>query len=256
MYAETRLTAAMVSMVRGIEAPPVPMAAIRDRMTAPLAAGPRRIPFARYAIAAAAAVALFFAIFPKASLALFERIVVNSYAAAHRLMDWTPPPPPPKSLEAAQKSVQLSLAAAQRKVDFTIVPPAGVPSDAVFVRIASMPSLAYDETTHRWSKGTLALAFEYRRSGGRTFSLQAEKDDPRLDLPGKYMWFADDLPGGKVAMTKHLHFAWRNGDQMMSTDEDEGITATEIQTIRAAMRGEAIVHNNVHPTIVKRYQLP
>ena len=264
MYADDRLCTAIDSMVRGIDAPSVPITAIRTRMAAPLDAPltRRRIPLARYAVAAAAVLTLFFAAFPKVSLAVvgrFETIVVDGYAAAsrmvHRLTGWTEPPPPPKSLDAAQKSKQLSLAAAQRKVDFTIVPPVGVPSDAAFVRIATMPSLVYDYKTLRWSKGVPALSFEFRRSQGRSFSLMAQIDDPRVDIPGKYIWAVDEAPGGKVVMEKHEHFAWKNGDQMMSAEEDTGISAAEIRAIRDAMHGEPVVHD-AKPSLVKRYLIP
>lgn len=256
MYGDARLSAAMESMLGGTDAPPAPMSAIRVRMAAPIVPAARRSNHvARYALAAAAAIVLFFAIFPKASLALFERIVVNSYAAAHRLMDWTPPPPPPKALDEAQRSQQLSLAAAQAKVDFTIVPPAGLPPDAVFTGIDTMPALIYDKAKRVWSKSAPALQFDYKRSGGRTFSISAEKDDPRTGPYGKYMWHVDDLPGGKVAMTKHARFIWKNGDQMMSAIEDDGISAAEILAIRAAMHGHDIAHD-ARETVVKRYRLP
>lgn len=250
----------MEVLMRGIDAPPVPMSAIRDRMVAPL--GPlarRRIPLARYSLATAAGIALFFAIFPKTSLALFERIVVNSYAAAdsmiYHVTGWMPPPPPPKSLEAAQKSERLSLAAAQAKVDFTIVPPAGVPSDAVLTRIDTMPVLVYDKTKHRWSQGSPALVFEYSRSGGRTFSLQAEQDDPRTGPVGAHIWRADDLPGGKVSLTRFRRFVWKNGNQLMTAIADEGIAPAEVLAIRSAMHGQTIVHD-ARETIVKQYRLP
>lgn len=260
MYADARLTQAMESMVRGIDAPAVPMSGIRDRMAAPLAAPARHAtPSARFALAAAAAIALFFAIFPKTSLALFEQVVVNSYAAAdsmiYHVTGWMPPPPPPKSLEAARKSERLSLAAAQARVDFTIVPPAGVPSDAVLTRIDTMPVLVYDKTKHRWSQGKPALQFEYSRSSGRTFSLQAEKDDPRTGPVGAHIWRSDDLPGGKVSLTKFQRFAWKNGDQLMTAIADEGIAPAEVLAIRSAMHGQTIAHN-LRETIVRQYRLP
>lgn len=256
MYADARLSEALESMMRGIVVSPVPMTAIRSRMGSALPfPKPRRVPLARYALAAAAAFALFFAVFPKTSLALFERIVVDSYAAAHRLMNWTPPPPPPKSLEASEKSQRLSLAAAQAKADFTIVLPVGIPSDAVLTGIDTMPVLIYDKTTHRWSKGAPALSFDYRRSGGREFSLQAERDDPRIAVPHKFIWRADDLPGGKVSLTKFERFAWKNGDQMTTAIADEGITPAEVLAIRSAMHGQTIVHH-APETIVKQYRLP
>lgn len=263
MYADARLSAATDSMMRGIAVPPAPTAAIRARMTAPPAVpSPRRFPLWRYAIAAAAAIALVFAIFPRTSLAVierFERIVVASYAAAdsvaRRVTNWTPPPPPPKSLDAAQRSQQVSLVAAQAEVNFRIVPPAGLPGDAVFSRIDTMPSLVYDYKKHRWSKGVPALSFEYRRSGNRTFSLMVENDDPHVDIPGNHVWSVDELPNGKVLMEKHEHFAWKNGGQMMSATEDTGITAAEIEAIRDAMHGKPVIHY-AKPSLVKRYRLP
>lgn len=257
MYADARLSATMESMVLGIAAPPVPMVAIRARMAAPPAsAARRRVPFARYALAAAAAIALFFAIFPKASLAVlerFEHIVVDSYAAAYKVMGWTPPPPPPESLKAGA-SQRLSLAAAQAKEPFTIVVPAGVPADSTLTSIRTMPVLVYDKETKRWSKGTPAIDFRYERSGNRDFSLMAEADDPRLGPTSKYIYVASDLPGGKVELIKHERFQWKNGNQLMTAIEDDGISAVEIQAVRSAMHGEAIAHFP-RSTIEKSYVL-
>jgi len=236
----------MESMVRGIDAPPVPTSAIRARIEAPVApiAG-GRLPFARYALAAAAAIALFFAIFPKPSLAVlerFEHIVVDSYAAAYKVMGWTPPPAPPKSLEAGLASQRLSLAAAQARESFTIVVPAGVPADATLASIHTMPVLVYDKTAKRWSKGAPAIDFRYKRSRGREFEVMAEEDDPRLGPTHRYVYFANDLPAGKIELVKHERFQWKNGRQLMTAIEDDGISAAEIQAIRAAMHGEPIAH--------------
>lgn len=258
MYADARLTEAMQTMVRGIDAPAVPMTAIRSRMAAPLApVVRRRIPLARYGLATAAAVALFFAIFPKASLAVldrFEHIVVDSYAAAYKVMGWTPPPPPPKSLEAGLASQRLSLAAAQAKEPFTIVVPAGVPTDATLTSIHTMPVLIYDKASKRWSKGTPAIDFRYKRAGNREFEVMAEEDDPRLGPTHKYVYAANDLPGGKVELVKHERFQWKNGSQLMTAIEDDGISAAEIQTLKATMHGEPIAHFS-RGTIEKSYLL-
>jgi hypothetical protein len=249
----------MESMVRGIDAPPVPMSAVRDRIAAPL--GPQvrpHIPFLRYALAAAAAIALFFAIFPKASLAVidrFERIVVNSYAAAYRVMGWTPPPEPPKALETGAAAQRVSLKEAQAKVAFTIVAPVGLPSGSTLAAIQTLRVLVYDKTTRKWSKASPAIEFDYDRPGKRQFALMAVKDDPRTGPPSKYVYEALDLPGGRVELIKHAHFDWRNGDQVMAATEDDGITSAEIQAIRAAMHGEAVIHS-AHTTVEKQYLLP
>jgi hypothetical protein len=254
MPAESRIARVLESMLSAIDSPPSPTRAILDRAAAALPAEPRRIrPYARFALVAAATIALVFAIFPKTSVALIERIVVDSYAAAYRVIGWTPPPNPPKALDKAAESEQVSLAAAQTRVPFRIVPPAGLPSDAVLTGIHTMPVLSYDEAKHVWSKDSPTLAFEYRRADGRAFQLVAEKDDPRTGAPPRSIFEAEDLPGGKVALTRRAHYAWTNGDQMISVNAN-GITVAEIKAICAAMNGQP-VHHNARETVTKRYSL-
>ncbi|HTU81757.1 MAG TPA: hypothetical protein VMF61_06485 [Candidatus Acidoferrales bacterium] len=242
-----------------VDVPPVPMASILNRAAIAAPANSRRVPpYARLAYIAAAAAALAFAIVPKASIAVIERIVVDSYSAAYRVMGWTPPPSPPKPLAdktsaEAHASEATSLAAARSKVAFALVPPAGLPSDAVLVAIRVMPVLSYDTATRVWSKDSPALQFEYRRPGGRAFEIMAEKDDPRTGPPSKFVYEAQDMPGGKVALAKRAHFAWTNGDQLTSMTAD-GVTPAEITAIRSAMNGRPVVH---HPTetVVKQIYL-
>jgi hypothetical protein len=241
MYADGRLSEAMEDMVRAIVAPAVPMTAIRARMAAPLhAAAERRKPLSRYALVAAAAIAIFFAIFPKASLALFERIVANSYAEVYRIIGFTPPPPPPKMLTRGLNVQTVSLAAAQADVSFGLVPPAGLPADAKLVDIRTEPTLTYSNATKKWTKGMPTVAFRYRRESGAGFVLMAENYDPAAGPPPKYMYEGDDLPGGKVALSKYPHFAWRNGDQLMSVTADAGVTPAEVAAIQTAMHGVPI----------------
>lgn len=253
MLAESRIAAVLESMLSAIDSPPSPTRAILDRAATVLPAEPRRIrSYTRFGLVAAATIALVFAIFPKTSVALIERIVVDSYAA-YRVIGWTPPPNPPKALDKAAESEQVSLAAAQSRVPFRIVPPAGLPSDAVLAGVHTMPVLSYDEAKHVWSKDSPALTFEYRRADRRTFQVVAEKDDPRTGTPPRSIFEAEDLPGGKVALTKRAHYAWTNGDQMTSVTAD-GITVAEIEAICAAMNGEP-VHHNAPETVTKRYSL-
>ncbi|MBV8283407.1 MAG: hypothetical protein JO175_02095 [Candidatus Eremiobacteraeota bacterium] len=251
-------------MLSTIAVPPVPLAAILARASVVPPEGtrafaPRSRPYLRFAVAAAAALVLTCALLPRASLAVFERFVFESGAAAdrffHQHSTWTPPPPPPETLERQLSFERVSLAAAQAKVRFAIVPPVGVPADAALTAIETVPVLVYDKSTKSWAKGSPALSFEYRRSRGREFSLWAEEDDARTGVPPKYMWDAEDLPGGKVSLTKYAHFAWVNGGQMTSATEGDGISAAEIAAIRAAMHGQPVVHT-VPETIEKRYGVP
>jgi len=253
MLAESQIASAIGRMLSAIEVPPAPVRAILDRgVTAP-PEHRRGRPYARVALVAAATIALVFLVFPKASLALIDRIVVDGYAAAYRVMGWVPPPNPPKSLEHAGASEALSLAAARTKVRFAIVPPAGLPRDAEFAGIHTVPVLSYSKADRVWSKDSPALAFEYRRSDGRTFELTLEKDDPRTGPPPRFMYEAEDLPGGKIAMIKRAHYAWTNGKQMTSITAD-GITPSEIEAIRVAMKGQSVRHDATE-TITKRYSL-
>ena len=147
----------------------------------------------------------------------------------------------------------MSLAKAEAKVSFHVVPPAGVPSDARLEEIATVGVLVYDKRQKLWSKDWPALSFTYRRTDGREFGLMAERDDARTGPPSNHMWLAEDLPGGKVALTKYARFSWVNGDQMMSVTTD-GLTAAEIEAIRAAMHGQPVVHNATE-SIERRYTL-
>lgn len=261
MYADARLSAAIESMVRGIEAAPAPISAIRVRMSAPLVLAPRRkTSFTRYVVAAAAVIALFFAIFPKTSLALVEGIVVNGYQAVWKVIGWTPPPRPSKTLERSVVSESGSLAAAQSKATFRIVPPAGLPSGIVSAKIQTNPMLIYTKASNSWSKGPVSVWFTYRLADGRTLQLMAEPYDPRTGLPPKYIFEGDEAGHGRVALTKNAHYAWRNGDQVMSATEGDGITSRDIEAIRNAMHGvELRAWEPGQPdssTIVKQYRLP
>ncbi len=237
------------------------MAAIRARMATPLAATRPRTPLARYAVAVAAAIALFFAIFPQASLALVERIVVNGYAAAYKVMGWTPPPDPSKALDKKTTVTQTgSLAEAQSRVAFRIVPPAGLPAGVVSAKIQTNRALTYLKATRSWSEGPVVVWFTYSLSDGSTLQLTAEQYDPRTGPPPKYMFEGEDLPHGRVGLTKFAHYAWRNGDQIMSATEGDGITGREIEAIRDAMHGvELKAWKPGDPnteSVEKRYRLP
>lgn len=147
-----------------------------------------------------------------------------------------------------------TLEAAQRRVSFRIVPPAGLPPDVTRERIWTTPTLVYSKVTHRWSKGDAVVTFSFDRLRGRTFTLLAERFDPRFGPPPAYV-FEDDSTGGRM-LVKHRHFAWRNGDQMMSANQDQTIGAAEIEAVRKAMAGiplpEAVTAHELNEGTLER----
>ncbi|MBC5829052.1 MAG: hypothetical protein GIW98_02535 [Candidatus Eremiobacteraeota bacterium] len=56
----------------------------------------------------------------------------------------------------------------------------------------------------------------------------------------------DAAPNGHPLLERHEHFAWRNGNQVMSVSEGEGISATEIEAIRVAMHGDVLPRRELH----------
>jgi hypothetical protein len=176
-----------------------------------------------------------------------------------KVIGWTPPPPPPASLPSVRPVQAANLAQAQAKADFPIVAPAGLPADVISSTISVTPAQVYSKVTHSWHTGSPFVTFAYKRNGGRSFALRAERYDPQTGPPPKYMYSSDDAPGGKIALAKHANFTWRNGDQVMSASEDDGITAAEILAIQQAMQGVTVPERqtglNDSGTIVKRYVL-
>jgi hypothetical protein len=240
MFTESRIAGAMQAMVLGIEAPPVPLDAIRRRILLARPQHVRRF----YAAAAAAAAALVLAL-PRLAPGFTQTIEQQVEAITH----WTPPPPAPASVESAMRLRAGTLAAAQARVDFTIVPPAGLPRDVVSEKIATIPTGVYSYAMHRWSVGRAAVWFIYKRAGGREFTLLADRFDPREGAPSKRIFEADERKW-------HDKFTWLNGDQVTSAIADETISATEIERIRTAMRGAAVRGFDPHASIVKQYRLP
>jgi hypothetical protein len=99
--------------------------------------------------------------------------------------------------------------------------------------------------------------FIYRRPGDRTFSLSAERVDPRDGPPSKYIFEDRGVRNGHIVVLRHDKFTWRNGEQVMTAVADEGISAAEIAQIRDAMNGTEIpgVWPPQHGSIEKMYRL-
>ncbi len=236
MFIDARITAALDTMLGGIEAPPVPLAKIRRKtaQSRPIVGSASR--FYPPAVAAAAAVLLVFAL-PAVAPGFTQTIQAEIAAILH----WKPPPPPPKSVASALRSQTGSLAAAQARVSFKIVAPAGLPKNVVSEKIVMTPTGVYSKIKHLWSVGSPAVTFIYRRADGRTFMLMADRFDPREGPPSKYMFEdMDRMQNGREVIVRRERFTWRNGDQSMSAVAGEGISASEIAGVRIAMDGIAV----------------
>lgn len=246
MFTDERLIAALTAMVRGIDTPPAPLHEIQQKIARSDAAPPRPSRNLRPALAIAAAVAVLVAAFPSTSLGLVQTIEAR-YRSALQAMGGIAPPSAPKALVSTLTPQIATLASAQSRVGFTITPPAGLPHDVVSARIHTIPTGIYSKITRSWKTGPSEVTFTYRRSGGRSFDLLADRFDPQAGLPSKYLFEAlDPAPDGRPVIVKHERFAWRNGNQVMTAIAAESLSASEIQAIRIAMRGVALPRRNPH----------
>jgi hypothetical protein len=234
MVADSELSNSFESMLESIDVPETPIARIHERMHAGVP--PQRTRFAIPA-AVAAAIAIVIAV-PMLAPAVTQTLEQKIAAILH----WSPPPvKPPPSLYQAMKPQTVSLEEAQKRVNFTIVPPQGVPSDATGPSITVGPTGFYSRTTRTWSSGPAVVMFSYKRSDGRTFLVSASgasDESAWVGPPSKYM-FEDrgvDKAGNPI-LVRHERFVWKNGDQRMTIIADEGITAAEILAIQSAMHG-------------------
>ncbi len=252
MFSEARISGAFEAMLSSIEIPPVPLRDIQHRVAqATLRERPHRRWF--WYLPASAVAAIVVLALPKVAPGLTQTLEQQ----VEEILHLTPPPPAPASIESAMRSQTGSLAAAQSRVSFTIVPPAGVPADAVLDTIVTAPTGIYSKGTHRWSVGSPSVWFIYRRAGSRTFSLMAQRFDPREGTPSKYFFEYRGVRDGHTFVVRHDKFTWRNGEQVMSATADEGISAAEIARIVAAMNGAAIpgVWPPQHATIEEQFRV-
>ncbi len=252
MFTDARIAAALDIMLGGIEPPAVPLAQIRQKMAQ---SRPALRPASRFYVPAAVTAAL---------LVLSLRAVAPGFtqtieAEIEAIVHWKPPPPPPKTVASAMHPQTGSLAAAQARVSFKIVPPAGLPRDVVSEKILTTPIGVYSKIARSWSVGSPAVAFVYRRADGRTFSLMANRFDSHEGPPSKYVFEdTDRLRDGREVTVRRESFTWRNGNQSINAVAGEGISASEIARIRDAMLGIA-VPGTWPPrdgTIVKQYRIP
>lgn len=244
MSADTRLTLAFEAILHGIEVPPVRLEDIQQKISISHSAA-KRPKLVRFAVATAA-VAVFAVTIPSISPALIQGIEAR-YRNALLALGGMAPPRAPQSLLSKLIPKGATLATAQSRVTFTIVPPAGLPSDILSSVIQTIPIGIYSTKTHSWRAGPPEVTFAYRRTGGREFALIAERYEPNGELPSKYMFEAEGpTADGRPVLVRHEHFAWRNGDQIMTATEGSDISSSEIRAIQSAMHGVAVPRRNLH----------
>lgn len=258
MFDNSALRERLHAMIAATEIPAVPTGTILMHASRPEASLPpgKEGQIARVAIAAAIVFALILGAVPIVAPSVVETL----QARIARLLQWTPPPPAPKSIDAAMVSRVVSLQAAQTLVTFRIVPPSGLPRDVVAAKIIATPTAVYWKAEHAWHLGATSLAFSYRRSDGRQFSLLVDAYDPRAGTPPKYMYNGDEI-GANGLPKRYDNFAWRNGGQCTSSIASRDLTAREIETIRVAMRGVSLPLTATRAglaegSIVKKYAAP
>lgn len=244
MFSDKRIREKFNNLVDAIQVPPHRYEDIvrRAQSEPPRAKRPR---FIRPVLAAAACIAVGMLMFPTASSAFVQSLQAINRAALVAL-GGIAPPPAPKSFVSALEPHTMTLAQAQARATFTIVPPEGLPADTQTTKIEVGPTGVYDARTHRWKRGTAEIVFAVHRPGGRVFYALAQRFDARSEMP-KFVFDADSpLVHGRPALKKYENFAWRNGDQQMSIVEGHGVTAAEILAIERAMRGIPVPLRALH----------
>jgi hypothetical protein len=245
MFTDASIGAAAESMLASINVPPIAMSEILRRAKA----SPRGVyawpAFARPAIAAAAVVALGLVALPSVAPAVVQSVEAQ-YRAALQALGGIAPPSPPHEFVAKLTPQTVTLAQAQSSVRFTIVQPAGLPSDVVSSSIHTAPMGFYAKASHAWRVGAARVTFAYHRTDGREFVLIAAPYDPK-DPPARYFFEAkDQARDGRPVLVKHELFAWRNGSQVLTAIEGSDISATEIAAIQLAMHGTPVARRALH----------
>lgn len=258
MLTDKQIANRLNDMIAAIEAPAPPVSELLAR--ASRVEEPQLSYSANSIRGMAVAAAIVLALILTAMPIVAPGIVQTLQARLTQLVQWTPPPRAPKSVDSAIVSHTVNLRQAQRLVRFQIVPPTGLPRDAVLESIVATPVAVYSNVTHSWSVGPPSLTFSYRRAGGRKFALRAEDYDPRTGPPPKYIFDADEI-GPNGLPKRYRNFAWRNGDQEISILEDANIDSSEISAIRTAMHGTPLHLATTRAelnagSIVKRYAAP
>jgi hypothetical protein len=259
VHLDERFSELLTSTMGRIDVPPAPLALIRSRLDANRRAETSHRQLIVVAVTAALSIVAF-VVLPLRSQSLVQDLETRYREALVRL-GGSAPPPAPRGMVSQLNARAVTLRAAQAQVPFTIVPPAGLPVDIVHAQTFVAQTGVYSKATHAWSVGGRAVTFVYERADGRSFQLMADAYDPQMRRPPKYIFEARDPDRyGRPVIIRREHFAWSNGNQVMSATVGEGLDAREIDHIRVAMHGVALTtRTNAtpdHSTKAKMYVIP
>jgi hypothetical protein len=240
MFDDARVHDRVRSSLMEAPVPPVDLVAIRRRMDVRRNVPPARFRGARVAAAATAAVivALMFmtARAPALVQDLRERYVAALHAAGFgpRISE-----PVPAAIRRVAAPARVPLAEAQRRANFTVVPPAGLPRDVVSRTVFTSPLAVWSKQRNAWSTDGVQVTFAYVRGDGRAFDIIAHRYSARGAPAARYIYDADAVPrdGKPNRRNRQEQFVWRNGDQTLQVVASAAIAADEIDRIRAAMHG-------------------
>ena len=239
MFDDARVHTEIRSSLMNTEIPPIDVAGIRRRMSARTEWTSTRLPRTRIAVASAAAVVAGL-LLTTASPALMQSIGERYVAALHAAgIGPRIPQPLPQAIRSSTTPVELSLAAAQERAHFALVPPAGLPGDIASRKILAAPLAVWSKRANAWSIDGEQITFAYTRRDGRAFDIIATRfSEQSLPAP-RYITNADDVPpdGKPNPKLRRENFIWRNGDQTMRVVTSAAISVREIDRIRASMHG-------------------
>lgn len=237
MILEQSLRDGLSAVLDGLAVPDAPISSIRARIGAPSSVPVAFTPFRALAIAASVALIATVAtplVTPGFTASLEQRVA--------QILHWSPPAVPlPASLRPVLQGHAIGLSAAQHAVDFSIVPPDGLPSGSALAWIRLASTGEYSAKTHHWSTGSKYVEFGYRSADGGTFTLTASSTSMLTQAPSRYMLEerGTDKNGNPILLRRE-RFVWRNGDQIMTAIVGDYLSVNEIMAVRDAMHGEPV----------------
>jgi hypothetical protein len=205
------------------------------------------VSYARVAAAACViAVAALFATGPASAVvqALEERARAALIASG---LGWAPPPPPP-AIRRQINSMQVTLAQARVRANFTIVQPQGLPVGSTGPAIFITPLAVYSKATGSYDIDGSQVTFQYRRANGTTFFFIADRYSPKTSWP-RYLYDVEGATkdGKPIIVRRDESFAWRNGDQVLQISTGSGLSPAQIENVRRAMNGIALPRESGPP---------
>jgi hypothetical protein len=244
MFNEAHMLAAVRGALTNAAVPPIDLVEIRRRISMR-----REHPAARRLLtriaAAAAVVVVAGLLLVVRSPALMQNLEERYHAALIAAGIGVIPMPIPDVMREAIHQTQVSLSEAQGRANFAVVAPQGLPRDIARRRILVAPLAVWTKQKNAWNFDGIQVSFVYARADGRTFDLIADRYSPLNGPVHRYIYDADTFeglsPNGKPIIKRYETFVWRNGDQELRVVADRMISTREVERIREAMHGVALL---------------